>query len=138
MNLNVIMGTFYPHKSNTSFSHAFAFQITQKPHELGGPIRLPGNAGTLSTLWTQISPENRCRAGNTYSHLLLVLLKRCYIILWCVRRSEAAGGNARVGKHPPAQQPGNSQAMPHQPSPTAATSHTLCGTPIVTQLRARA
>lgn len=81
MNLNVIMGTFYPQRSNISFSHTFAFQITQESYELGGPARIPGNAGTRSTLWTQISPENRCRAGNTYSHLLLVLLKRCYIAL---------------------------------------------------------
>jgi len=70
----------------------------QKSHELGGPARLPGSAGALSTPWTQISPENRRRAGNTYRHLLLVLFNRCPTTLRHMRRSKAAQGNARVGE----------------------------------------
>lgn len=72
MNLNVIMGTFHPQRSNISFSHTSAFQIMQKSHDLGGRA----NAGALSMMWPQISPENRRRAGNTYGPLLLVLLKK--------------------------------------------------------------
>lgn len=62
VNLNLTMGAFYPQRSNISFSHSSAFQTMQKSYEMGGPAR------QCARPW--VSPENRCRAGNTYSHLL--------------------------------------------------------------------
>ena len=86
MNLNVIMGAFYP-RDRTSLLY---LHISKSHKNHRSWVSLLGSLAmwTLRTPWTRTAPENRCRAVDTTStHLLFVLLNRCCVVLWCRERT---------------------------------------------------